>query len=159
MPSQNLIVRQSVMKDGHGGVSIGSEISGDCRFVFVEDCKMDSPALERALRLKTNAVRGGTMENVYMRNVEVGRVADAVVTIDFRYEEAEKGSFLPTVRNIFVENVTSRSSPRALLFVGFEKAPIRNVQLRNCTFSGVEGSDIVKYVENLEKINVKVIQK
>jgi polygalacturonase len=36
------------MKDGHGGVVIGSEISGGCRSVFAEDYRMDSPNLERA---------------------------------------------------------------------------------------------------------------
>ena len=55
VPSENIIVRKCTMKDGHGGVVIGSEISGGCRNVFVEDCKMDSPNLDRALRFKSNA--------------------------------------------------------------------------------------------------------
>ena len=159
MPTENVIIRNCVMKDGHGGVTIGSEISGDCRNVFAENCKMDSPSLDRALRLKTNAVRGGVLENIYMRNVEVGRVADSVVSIDFRYEEGEKGSYLPTVRNVVVENVTSRSSPRALSLFGFKKAPIQGLRLVNCTLSGVEGDDIVQNAEGLEKLNVKVEKK
>jgi polygalacturonase len=67
---------------GHGGVTIGSEISGHCRNVFVEDCVMDSPVLDRALRFKNNAARCGVIENVYMRNCQVGQVADAVLSID-----------------------------------------------------------------------------
>src|SRR5262249_5222835 len=59
VPSENIIVRNCVMKDGHGGVVMGSEISGGCRNVFVEDCSMDSPHLDRALRFKSNARRGG----------------------------------------------------------------------------------------------------
>src|ERR1043165_6238828 len=91
--SENLIVRNCTMKDGHGGVVIGSEISGDCRNVFVENCKMDSPNLERALRFKSNAQRGGVLENIFMRNVEIGRVAEAVLTIDLIYEEGDKGPY------------------------------------------------------------------
>src|SRR4029453_8004858 len=62
VPSENLVIRNNIMKDGRGGVVIGSEISGDVRNVFVEDCKMDSPNLDRALRFKSNAKRGGGLE-------------------------------------------------------------------------------------------------
>src|SRR5947209_4417758 len=58
--SENIVIRGCTMKDGHGGVVVGSEISGGCRNVFVEDCRMDSPNLDRALRFKSNARRGGT---------------------------------------------------------------------------------------------------
>src|SRR6266704_6885698 len=56
LPSENLVIRHCVMRDGHGGVTIGSEISGGCRNVFVENCRMDSASLDRVLRLKSNAV-------------------------------------------------------------------------------------------------------
>jgi len=49
------------MHDGHGGVTIGSEISGGCSNVFVENCVMDSPNLTCVLRLKNNAMRGGIL--------------------------------------------------------------------------------------------------
>ena len=99
-PSENIIIRGSTMKDGHAGVAIGSEIAGSCRNVFIENNRMDSPNLERALRLKSNARRGGVIENVFMRNVEVGQVSEALLTIDFMYEEGSRGNFPPTARNI-----------------------------------------------------------
>ena len=83
VPIENVIVRNCTMKDGHGGVVIGSEISGGARNIFAERCRMDSPRLDRALRIKTNSVRGGTVEGVYMRDVTVGEVAEAVLTIDY----------------------------------------------------------------------------
>ncbi len=155
-PSENLVIRGCTMKDGHGGTVIGSEISGSCRNVFTEDCTMDSPDLDRALRLKTNAVRGGVIENVFMRNVKVGRVADAVLTIDFAYEEGEKGSHYPLVRNVVLEHVTGRSAPRVLSLVGYAKSPIQNVVLRHCTFAGVEGADDVRHVDDLEMTDVAI---
>lgn len=54
IPSKNIIVRGCTMADGHGGVVIGSEITGGCQNVFVENCEMDSPNLDRVLRIKTN---------------------------------------------------------------------------------------------------------
>ena len=68
IPSENIVVKNCVMKNGHGGVVLGSEISGRVRNVFAEDCKMDSPESDRgAIRIKTNSVRGGFLENIFVQ--------------------------------------------------------------------------------------------
>jgi unsaturated rhamnogalacturonyl hydrolase len=156
VPSENIIVRGCTMKDGHGGVVIGSEIAGGCRNVFVENCVMDSPNLDRALRFKSNAVRGGTIENVFMRNVKVGQVAEAVLTIDLLYEEGAKGAFIPTVRNVTMENITSASSPRVFFVVGFPGAVIDNIRIANSTFAGVTATDIIHHAGRIALENVTV---
>src|SRR5215210_221497 len=156
VPSENLIIRNCTMKDGHGGVVIGSEISGDCRNVFVENCKMDSPNLDRALRFKSNAIRGGVLENVFMRNVEVGRVAEAVLTIDLLYDTGDKGPHKPVVRNVHIENVTSRSSPRVMWVVGFPGVVIDDISFRNCTFRGVEATEVVNHIGSFSFENVTI---
>ena len=144
------------MKDGHGGVTIGSEASGGVRNVFAENCRMDSPNLDRALRLKTNAVRGGFIENIYMRKVEIGQVADAVIHADFYYEEGERGDFLPRVGNIVVEDVTCRKSRRALYLRAFEKAPIEGLRLERCRFDNVKDKDLLEHVKGLVRKDVFV---
>ena len=118
IPSQNIIVKNCSMKDGHGGVTIGSEASGDVRNVFVESCKMDSPHLNVALRIKTNSFRGGKIENVFMSDCTVGQVAGAVLDVDLFYEEGEGGAFTPLVRNIVLERVTCRKSKYAVSLRG-----------------------------------------
>jgi unsaturated rhamnogalacturonyl hydrolase len=143
MPSENIVVRGCAMKDGHGGVVIGSEVSGGVRNVFAEDCKMDSPNLQRALRLKSNSERGGFIENVYMRNVQVGRVSHSVLTIDLVYNRVEDGPFNPLVRNVVMQNVTAESCPRVLSIVGSLHCTIEGVRLIDCTFRGVQGPDIL----------------
>ncbi len=95
VPCENIIVQECAMQDGHGGVSIGSEVSGGIRNVFVERCKMSSPHLQRALRIKTNSYRGGVIENIHFSNVTVGQVAESVIEVDFYYEEGEGGPFKP----------------------------------------------------------------
>ena len=152
---QNLIVRDCNMKDGHGGVSIGSEISGDVRNVYVDHCRMDSPNLDRALRLKSNAVRGGIMENVFFTNNTVGQVAEGVLDIDFNYEEADKGPFKPVVRNIVLENITSKRSKYAVYLRGFASAPITGVRVSHCDFENVAQNDVVEHVEGLVFHDVK----
>jgi unsaturated rhamnogalacturonyl hydrolase len=152
-PSEDIIVRRCTMKDGHGGVVIGSEISGGCRNVFAEDCRMDSPNLERVLRLKSNAVRGGSLGNIFMRNTSVGRVADAVLQIDFVYEEGPNGPYRPTARRVVMENVSVSEAPRVLDVVGFPGAEISGVRICNSTFKKVKGPDIVKDAADVKVVN------
>ena len=155
-PSENIIVRRCTMKDGHGGVTIGSEVSGNCRNVFVENCVMDSPNFDSALRFKSNARRGGTIENVFMRNVEIGQVAEAVLTIDFIYEEGAHGPYRPLVRNVVLENITSRSSPRVMRIEGFAGALIDGVRFVDCTFSGVQTAEVLQHAGSISFNNVTI---
>lgn len=156
VPVENVVIRDCEMKDGHGGVVIGSEASGGARRIFVERCRMDSPRLDRALRFKTNSVRGGTIEQVYMRDVTVGQVAEAVVTADFYYEEGDSGRFPPTLRDVRLERVTSEKSRYGLLLRGYPHAPIDGVELRDCSLNGVAEGDRVEGVRNLVFQNVRV---
>ncbi|MFT3783965.1 MAG: glycoside hydrolase family 28 protein [Nibricoccus sp.] len=157
IPAENHIIRNCVMKDGHGGVVIGSEIAGGCRNIFVDNCKMDSPNLERGLRFKSNARRGGVVENVYMRNVEIGRVAEAILTVDHQYEEGAQGDFQPVVRNVVIENVTSKSSPRVVWIAGIPQGTIDNILFKNCTFAGIETAEVMENAGRLTLEKVTII--
>jgi len=155
-PTENIIVQDCVMKDGHGGITVGSEISGGVRNLFAENCKLDSPNLDHALRVKNNAMRGGLLEDLHFRNLEVGQVAHAVITIDFNYEEGAKGSFTPVVRNYTVDNLRSSKSKYALDVQGFPSAPVMNLRLRKCTFDNVADGNIVKNVKDATLDDVKI---
>ena len=155
-PSENIVVRGCQMKDGHGGVTIGSEASGGVRNVFAENCQMDSPHLDRVLRLKTNSVRGGAIEHVYMRKVAVGEIADAVLQIDLFYEEGDKGGFPPSVHDIEMRDVTCRKSARALDIRGYPSAPVRDVRLVDCVLENVAQSDVIQNVEGLHFTRTRV---
>ena len=144
VPSVNLVIRGCTMRDGHGGVTIGSEISGSCSNVFVENCEMNSSRLNCALRLKSNAVRGGVLQNIFMRNVKVGQVADSVLQIDFLYEEGTNGVFKPVANNVVMENVSVDHTPRVLNVRGFPGAEISNVRIYNSTFKQIEKPDVVQ---------------
>jgi len=156
IPTQNIIVRNCRMRDGHGGITIGSEITGGVRNLFAENCRLDSPSLDHALRVKNNAMRGGLLENLHFRKLEVGQVAHAVITIDFNYEEGAKGSFTPVVRNYTVERLVSRKSKHALDVQGLPGAPIYDLRLADCTFENVAEDSIVKNIRGATLKNVRV---
>jgi polygalacturonase len=156
VPSENIIVQDCRMKEGHGGVVIGSEMSGGVRNVYAERCTMDSPNLERALRIKTNSVRGGVVENVFMRNVKVGQVADAVVKINFFYEEGDVGRYTPVVRRVEVKNVESSKSKYALWIRAYDRSPATDVHIEDCTFNDVSESNVIERVMNFSLVNVKI---
>lgn len=140
VPSENIVVRNCKMNDGHGGVVIGSEISGGFKNLFVENCIMDSPNLDRAIRIKTSNCRGGTIENIFVRNIQVGEVKEAVLRINLVYEPREvcDRSFDPVVRNVHMENVQSGKSRYGVLLNGLEtSANIQNITLTNCSFENV----------------------
>ena len=155
-PTENVIVQGCWMKDGHGGITIGSEISGGVRNLFAESCQLDSPNLDHALRVKNNAMRGGLLENLNFRNIEVGQVKHAVITIDFNYEEGSKGSFTPVVRDYTVDGLRSAKSKHALDVQGLTTAPIFNLRLSNCTFDNVAEGNIVKNLRDATFENVKI---
>ena len=146
MPSKNIIIRNCEMKNGHGGVVIGSEISGGCQNVFAHDCVMDSPELERVLRIKTNSCRGGIIENINMRNVKVGVCKESVLKINLDYEPKEiccRG-YYPTVRNVYMENVTSESSQYGVQIIGLEEDTyVYDITVKDCKFNGVKDGNFM----------------
>jgi unsaturated rhamnogalacturonyl hydrolase len=156
-PSENIIVRNSTMKDGHAGVAIGSEISAGGRNIFIENDHMDSPHLDRALRVKSNARRGGVVENVFMRNVLVGKVAEALLTVDFLYEEGTNGKFPPTARNIVIEHVKSSAAPRLFYIQGFEGATIEGIRVADSEIRGVTATEVVDHAGRIELERVSIM--
>lgn len=154
VPAENIIVRNCTMKDGHGGVVVGSEISGGCRNVFVENCRMDSPNLDRAIRVKTNSIRGGLIDGIYVRNIEIGEVAETVLKVNFNYEEGAGYGYTPILQNVLLENVVCRKTRYPVYLVGYEDSPLINITLRNCVISGAERPSVIENVRELHFENV-----
>jgi len=76
--------------------------------------------------------------------------------VNYFYEEGDKGTFLPVVRNVEVRRVTSRKSKYALLLRGFEQDPIQDIRLTDCTFDGVASPDVIENVTGLTLANVRI---
>lgn len=152
-PAENHIIENCEMKDGHGGVVIGSEISGGARNIFAINCIMDSPNLDRILRLKTSSSRGGIIENVFMKDIKVGAYRDAAVTCNMFYEKP--GDFMPVIRNIWVENVDVEKGGAYGIFVNaYKDSPVENLRIVNCNIRGVKTPMKIDHVKDLKMENV-----
>ncbi len=75
-PTRNVVIQNCVMNSGHGGVTLGSEMSGGIQHVYAQDIEFRNAhwatdPLNTAIRLKTNMNRGGFLRHFYVRNVRM----------------------------------------------------------------------------------------
>jgi len=144
IPSRNIVVQNCVFKDGHGGVTVGSETSGGVENVFAEDCHFDSPNLDMAMRLKTGMTRGGFIRNIFIRNCTV-KSARTGVGITMRYPGTLDGHATPVIRNIDIRNCTfAHLSRQPIIIEGFsDLVRITDVTIANCVFPGTGDRGII----------------
>ncbi|MBU2070407.1 MAG: glycoside hydrolase family 28 protein [Gammaproteobacteria bacterium] len=152
-PVQNVVIQDCIMRAGHGGVVLGSEISGGARNIFARRCRMSSPDLERGIRIKTNSVRGGLIENIYICDIDIGEVKDAIV-INFFYEEGDAGNYLPQVKNLHISNLRVQKAQRAFLLRGFERAPISGVSLHHVQFNQTGSLGVLENVAQIDAVDL-----
>jgi hypothetical protein len=127
-------------------------MTGGVRNVFAENLTMSSPRLDIALRLKTNALRGGFIENVYLCSSSVGQVAQQAFLIDFCYEVGADWpayDFPLHVADIELRDVTVGSAQQPFRLVGYPSDHIENVTLTDCTFEDVASDFEVECVDDL----------
>jgi len=152
-PAENHLVEGCEMKDGHGGVVIGSEISGGAKNIYAINCTMNSPNLDRILRLKTSSSRGGIIQNVFMKDIKVGAYKESAITCNMFYEQP--GNFMPTIRNIWVENVDVEQGGKYGIYIhAYKESPVQNLKLINCNINGVKTPMEIEYAKGLQFTNV-----
>ena len=159
IPCENVVVRNCSMKDGHAGVAMGSEITGGVSNVWVENCTMDSPNLDRIIRIKSNAERGGEVQNIFVRDITVGECRQSILGFELQYWYVYDGPYPPYFHNIHLENITSKKSRYVLNLEGFpDKIQARDIVIKNCTFDGVTDPEInhIVGVEDITFENVIV---
>jgi polygalacturonase len=156
IPCQNIIIRGCTMKNGHGGITCGSETAGDIRNVFAEDCILDSPDLNMAIRLKTSSERGGVIEDVFIRNCTIRRAGVAGIHMTLKYSKGP-GPYTPAIRRIDIRNCKFSNVPKAIVIEGLsESAKITDITMQDCTFDNVASPNAISNADNVRLINVKV---
>ncbi len=158
VPTKNIVIENCVMKDGHGGVVVGSETSGGVENLFVRNCEMSSPNLDRAIRIKSNACRGGVSKNFYFKDIKVGQVHEAVIKVNMFYgdDKTEGCNYPPTLDSVFIKNVTSQKSEYAIYIKGRKDKPVSNIFISDCDFNNVEKENIIQQAENVKLNNITV---
>lgn len=128
-PSQNIIIRKNVM-EGHNAIAIGSEMSGGVRLVYIEDNKLMT--VRNAIYFKANLDRGGIVENIYVRNIEI-KNSDSVVRFRTDYHGYRGDMHPPLFRDIIVEDITCKKTSEVVVEArGTEKAEtIHNILIKD----------------------------
>jgi len=137
-PCENILIENNLFSDGHGGIALGSEMSGGIRYVLADNNRFTSPNLTYALRFKTNASRGGIVEHIMMTDTVIDYVSGAAVHGTMLYEDGRKGNNLPIFRNITIDNVTSYGGDYGIFLEAFPEVPIEGLALKNILIEGAE---------------------
>lgn len=156
MPTENMVVKNSVVYRGHGGFVIGSEMSGGARNIFVSDCTFIGTDI--GLRFKTTRGRGGVVKNIYIKNIAMKDILTSAILFDMYYtgksptdEESVTDVALPPVteatpqfRNFYVSNVACNGADRGLLIRGLPEMSIKNINLDNINLKTKNGIEIIE---------------
>lgn len=155
-PTENVIMRRCFSKRGHGGLVVGSEMSGSVSNVFMEDCRFEGT--DRAIRIKSRADRGGVVENIYARNLSVSNIQREVVILNMDYS-SDRQTLLneapPVFRNMRFEHITADGAPMAILIQGMERSPIQDIQFADMTIKSTRGI-VANFAKGLTFENVQV---
>jgi len=154
-PAENHIIEGCEMRNGHGGIVIGSEIAGGAKNIYAVNCKMDSKNLDRVLRVKTSSSRGGTIENIFLKDITVGSYGESAIHFNMFYEDP--GKFIPVIRNIWVENLNvEKGGDYAIWVNAYKESPIENLKVVNCKFNGIKTPLKIDNVKNMQLENVAI---
>lgn len=159
-PSAHIMIENCVVFHGHGGVVVGSEMSGGVHDLYVRNCQF--LGTDVGLRFKTARGRGGVVENVFIRDISMKNIAGEAILFDMYYQgkdpvatfgdggEAPKIELLPVddgtpqFKHIFVENVVAKGAETGLLIRGLPEMPIHHIQLSNLDIESVQGYRVIE---------------
>ncbi len=152
MPTQNGIIRNNTIYKGHGGVVIGSEMSGGARNIFVENCTF--MGTDKGLRFKSARGRGGLVENIYARNLAMNNIVDEAIFFDLFYSvtfatdgvrntSPELSEATPVFRNMVFENIVCNGAKKGIFIRGLPEMPVSGITIKNCTLNSKIGAELI----------------
>lgn len=137
IPCEDVLIEHNEFVDGHGGIALGSEMSGGIYRVLASENHFSSPNLTYALRLKTNARRGGSVEKIMLCDSVMDSVHGAAIHGTMLYEDGRNGNDLPVFRDITIENIEAHGGDYGIFLEAFPEVPITGLTLRNIQIDGV----------------------
>lgn len=154
-PAENYTITNCTMLSGHGGVVIGSEMSGDVRKITISNCIFDGT--DRGIRLKTTRGRGGIVEDIRVDNVVMKNIKDQAIVFNMEYAKVPPEPIserTPQFRNIRLSNITAYTN-EALMIKGLEEMPVKEISLHDVVFEAERGITITN-AKDIELHNVRV---
>jgi polygalacturonase len=130
--SENIVVQNCVTNDGHGGVVIGSEMSGGVRNVFVQNCTFNN--METGIRIKSMRGRGGYVKNIFIEDIDMNNIKlDAIkISMNYRSSSIEPRTTQPPVyKNIRFKDITCVNAGYAISIKGLPEQKIEELYFEN----------------------------
>lgn len=159
-PCENITITNCTMLNGHGGVVIGSEMSGSVRKVTISNCVFDGT--DRGIRLKASRGRGGVVEEIRVDNIVMKNIPREAFVFNLFYDknqpEEPVSERTPIFRNIHISNVTGSAVKQACMVLGITEMPVENLTFNNINIEAEAGFDI-STARNIELHNVEVSTK
>jgi polygalacturonase len=153
---ENITITNCTMLDGHGGVVIGSEMSGDVRKVTISNCVFDGT--DRGIRLKSMRGRGGIVEEIRVDNIVMKNIAREAFRLNMFYHptpDEPVSERTPRFRNIHFSNITVSESNIAGTLLGLPEMPIENITFNDINIQAKEGFS-VKDAYNIEFHDIQI---
>jgi len=144
-PTTDILIEECTVKSAHGGAVIGSETAAGIRDVRVHDCLFDGT--DRGIRIKTRRGRGGAISNLHFSSVRMKNNfcpltlnmyyrCGSLDPQDFSLEKLSITDTTPSIEGVTIEDCYSEDSTSSAAFiVGLPESPIRDLVIRNCTFT------------------------
>ncbi|MCW3785948.1 glycoside hydrolase family 28 protein [Plebeiibacterium sediminum] len=145
-PTENVVVRYCLAKEGHGGITVGSETAGMIRNLYVHDCVFENTGV--GIRFKTRRPRGGGGENLYYERIRMNLRYTAIKwdmlgstgsvgELANRLPQREINKLTPKYRNITIKDITIENSTHLLKVIGIPESPVKNLTLNNINASSL----------------------
>ncbi len=153
--TENVVIRNCVFQSKINALCIGSEMSAGVRHVFMEDCRVEEG--ESCIYFKSNADRGGFIENVRVRRVQIGLSRAGVIRFETNYHSYRGGHAPTAYRDFVIEDVTCADATNYAVFAeGTDESPIERVLLRNVTVAKAREPLFLRNAASLRLENVQV---
>lgn len=145
-PTENVIIRYSLAKEGHGGITCGSETAGGIKNIYLHDCVFDGT--RTGVRFKTRRTRGGGIDGIWYERIRMIRVGEAfqwdllgsakyMGKLSQRYPIQPITRLTPIVRNIHIRNFIIESANKIFNAHGIPEIPCRNIWIEKGKISSL----------------------
>ncbi|WP_337965773.1 glycoside hydrolase family 28 protein [uncultured Flavobacterium sp.] len=171
IPCENIIVRNNIVYHGHGGVTVGSEMSGGVRNLHVSNCTF--MGTDVGLRFKSTRGRGGIVENIYISDIFMTDIPSQAISFDLYYGGksiaetlAEGGNKIntkivpvneetPHFKNISIKNITIKGAYQAVFLQGLPEMNLKNIEISNLIAKAENGFSIID-ADGIKLSNIKL---
>jgi hypothetical protein len=156
VPCQNVVIQNCDFANGHGGITIGSEMSGGVKNVYARDLTMNSANLQAGHRIKSNTLRGGYVENTNVYRVTAGTVGGPLLLIDAQYDD-QTGDYPPDITGISLTDWTVGSCEGVWSILGASASdPVGTATLASITVTTSTAANSAQYISGLVVKDVTV---